>query len=176
LTIAVRTTRGQRVTDELRALLRSLNPNLPVLSAQTLDDSVGLGLTPQRIAGSVTGGLGMVGLLLAAIGVYGVMAYSVARRTREIGIRVALGARPVDVVAMVLREGLSLTAIGCTIGLVIAAGISRVLAGFLFGLPPSDPITFVGVTVLFTMTALVACYWPVRRATHIDPTEALRYE
>ena len=174
LTIAVRTSRGQRVVDELRALVTSLNPNLAVSSAQTLDEAVGLGLTPQRVAGSVAGSLGMVGLLLAAIGIYGVMAYVVARRTREIGIRVALGARPIDIVGMIMREGLSLTLIGAAIGLAVAAGISRVLAAFLFGLPPSDPITFMGVTVLFTVTALAACYWPVRRATHIDPTEALR--
>ena len=176
LTIAVRTTRGERIANELRALLTSMNPNLPVLSAQTLDDSIGLGLTPQRVAASVAGSLGMIGLLLAAIGIYGAIAYVVARRTREIGIRVALGARPVDIVGLIMREGVSLTVIGSAIGLVIAAGISRVLAAFLFGLPPSDPITFVGVTVLFTMTAFAACYWPVRRATRIDPTEALRYE
>ncbi len=176
LTIAARTTRRQRIADDLRALLASMNPNLPVLTAQTLDDSVALGLAPQRIAGSVAGSLGLVGLLLAAIGIYGVMAYAVTRRTREIGIRVALGAQPADVVRMVLREGLGLTVIGSALGLVMAAVISRVLAGFLFGIPPSDPITFAGVTILFTAIALAACYVPVRRATQIDPTEALRYE
>ena len=176
LTMAVRTTRGQRMADELRVLLASMTPNLPVLSAQTLDDSIGLGLTPQRIAASVAGSLGIIGLLLAALGIYGVMAYAVARRTREIGIRVALGARPVDIVGMMLREGLSLTMIGSAIGLAIAAGIGRVLASFLFGISPSDPIAFAGVTMLFAVAALAACYWPVRRATHIDPTEALRWE
>jgi putative ABC transport system permease protein len=176
LTLAVRTTRGQRIADELRATLASMNPNLPVLTVQTLDDSVALGLAPQRVAASVAGSLGMVGLVLAALGIYGVMAYAVTRRTREIGIRVALGARRADIVGMVLREALWLTAIGSAIGLAIAAIISRVLAAFLFGVPPSDPITFGGVTILFAAIALAACYWPVRRATRIDPTEALRYE
>jgi predicted permease len=176
LTIAARTTHGQRVADALRTLLAAMNPNLPVLTAQTLDDSVALGLAPQRVAGSVAGSLGIIGLVLAALGIYGVMAYAVTRRTREIGIRVALGARPTDIVRMVLREGLWLTAIGSAIGLVIAALVSRVLAAFLFGIPPTDPITFAGVIVLFVAIGLAACYWPVRRATRIDPTEALRYE
>jgi predicted permease len=176
LTIAVRTTRGQRIADDVRSMLTSLNPNVPVLTAQTLDDSVAFGLAPQRVAASVAGSLGMVGLLLAALGIYGVMAYTVTRRTREIGIRVALGARPGDVVGMVLREALWLTGIGAAIGLAIAAVISRVLTAFLFGVPPWDPITFAGVTLLFVLVALAACYWPVRRATGIDPTDALRYE
>jgi len=176
LTIAARATRGQRVTDDLRALLTSMNPNLPVQAAQTLDDSIAFGLAPQRVAASVAGSLGMIGVVLAAIGIYGVMAYAVTRRTREIGIRVALGARSIDIVGLVLREGLWLAVIGSLIGLLIAAVISRVLAAFLFGIPPADPITFGGMTVLFMAVALAACYWPVRRAMHIEPTEALRHE
>ncbi len=176
LTIAARATRGQRVTDDLRALLTSMNPNLPVQAAQTLDDSIAFGLAPQRVAASVAGSLGMIGVVLAAIGIYGVMAYAVTRRTREIGIRVALGARSIDIVGLVLREGLWLAVIGSLIGLLIAAVISRVLAAFLFGIPPADPVTFGGMTVLFMAVALAACYWPVRRAMHIEPTEALRHE
>ena len=104
------------------------------------------------------------------------MAYAVTRRTREIGIRVALGARRADVISMVLREGLFLTAIGSAIGAMLAAAAARVLAGFLFGIPPIDPITFAATTVLFATIGLVACYVPVLRATRVDPTQALRFE
>jgi hypothetical protein len=176
MTLVARTTRGQRIADELRALLRSMNPSLPIVTAQTLEDSVALGLAPQRVVASVSGSLGIVGLLLAGIGIYGVTAYAVARRTREIGIRIALGARRADIIRMVMGEGLSLTLIGSAIGLIFAAAISRVLAGFLFGIPPIDPVTFTGTTALFVAIGLAACYVPVRRATHIDPTQALRYE
>jgi predicted permease len=176
LTIVARTTRGQRIADEVRALLTSMNPNLPVVSAQTLDDAVSVGLAPQRVAASVAGSFGVVGLMLAGIGIYGVMAYAVTRRTREIGIRVALGARRADVISMILREGLFLTAIGSAIGVILAAATSRVLAGFLFGIPPVDPVTFAGTTVLFAAIGVAACCVPVLRATRIDPTQALRYE
>jgi ABC-type antimicrobial peptide transport system permease subunit len=118
----------------------------------------------------------MVGVVLAAIGIYGVIAYAVTRRTREIGVRIALGARRANITAMVLREGLWLSTIGSGIGLVMAAVVSRVLSSFLFGISPADPITFAGVTVLFTVIGLAACYWPIRRATRIDPIQALRYE
>jgi predicted permease len=176
ITIAARTTNGQRIADQLRPLLASMNPDLPIVTAQTLDDSVALGLTPQRVAAAVAGSLGIVGLILAGLGIYGVTAYAVTRRTREIGIRIALGARQADVIRMVLREGFVLTLIGSAIGVVVAAALSRVLAGFLFGIPPIDPVTFAGTTVLFAAIGLSACYVPVRRATHIDPTQALRYE
>jgi predicted permease len=176
LTIAARTTHGQRIADELRALLASMNRNLPIVTAQTLEDSVALGLAPQRVVASVSGSLGLVGLLLAGIGIYGVTAYAVARRTREIGVRIALGARPTDIIRMVLREGLSLTLIGSAIGVIIAAAVSRVLAGFLFGIPPIDPVTFTGTTVLFVVIGLAASYAPTRRATLVDPLVALRCE
>jgi hypothetical protein len=175
LTIAARTG-GRRLDNPLRALVASMNPALPIMSTQTLEDSVSLGLAPQRVMASVAGTLGIVGLLLAAIGIYGVTAYAVARRTREIGIRVALGAGRSDVVRMVLREGVWLTLAGSAIGLLIAGAIGRVLSGFLFGIPPIDPVTFTGTTFLFVMIGLAACYVPVRRATRIDPTQALRYE
>ncbi|PYR54026.1 MAG: hypothetical protein DMF95_01765 [Acidobacteria bacterium] len=176
LTIVARTTSGRRITDQLRALLASMNPNVPIMTSQTLEDSIALGLAPQRVVASVAGGLGIVALLLAAIGVYGVTAYAVARRTREIGIRIALGARRTDVVRMVLQEGLSLTLIGAGVGLTLAGATSHVLAAFLFGIPPIDPLTFTGTTLLFVAIGVAACYVPIRRATRIDAMEALRYE
>jgi len=176
LTIVARTTSGRRITDQLRALLASMNPNVPIMTSQTLEDSIALGLAPQRVVASVAGGLGIVALLLAAIGVYGVTAYAVARRTREIGIRIALGARRTDVVRMVLQEGLSLTLISAGVGLTLAGATSHVLAAFLFGIPPIDPVTFTGTTLLFVAIGVAACYVPIRRATRIDAMEALRYE
>ena len=147
-----------------------------VMTAQTLGGSVALGLAPQRVAASVAGSLGLVGLLLTGIGIYGVMAYAVTRRTREIGIRVALGAQRSDVIRMVLREGLFLTTTGSVIGVSLAAAVAGVLAGFLFGIPPIDTVTFAGTAILFTLIGLVACYLPTLRATRVDPTQALRYE
>ena len=176
LTIIARTTRSQRIAEPIRTLLRSMNPNLALITSQTLDESVALGLTPQRIAASVSGLLGIVGLLLASIGIYGLTAYMVTRRTREIGIRIALGAPRAHVVRMIVREALGLTLTGSAFGLVFAALISQVLAGFLFGIPPVDPVTFAGTTLLFVVIGLVACYRPLRRATDIDPTQALRHE
>ena len=176
ITVVARTTHGQRISDQVRPLLASMNPNLPLVTVQTLNDSVALGLTPQRVAASAAGSLGIVALILTAIGIYGVTAYAVTRRTREIGIRIALGARTADVIRMVLSEGVALTLIGSAIGVVVAAALSQVLARFLFGIPPLDPVTFAATTVLFASIGLAACYVPVRRATHIDPTQALRYE
>jgi predicted permease len=176
VTVVARTTRGQRIAEELRALVASMNPNLPIVTAQTLDDVAALGLVPQRVAASVSGSLGLVGALLAAIGIYGLTAYSVTRRTREIGIRMALGARRADVIVMILREGMSLAFIGSAIGLVLAAAAGRLLASFLFGVAPIDPVAFSAVAALFVVISLAACFVPARNAARTDPIVALRYE
>ncbi len=175
-TIVARSTQGQRLAADLRKLVASLNPNLPVVQSQTLEDYAALTLIPQRIAASVSGSLGIVGLLLAAIGIYGVTAYMVSSRTREIGIRVALGAQRGDIVLMVLRQGLMLALAGVAIGLTLAAGASRLIGSLLFGIGPTDPLAFGGSAVLFFLIGLVACYLPARRATGVDAMEALRYE
>jgi predicted permease len=176
LAIVARSTQGQRLAGELRALLASMNPNLPIVQALTLDEYAQVGLLPQRLAASVAGSLGIVGLLLAAIGIYGVTAYMVSSRTREIGIRMALGAQRGVVLRMVLRQGMTLTLAGAAIGLVLAAAASRLLGSLLFGVGARDPITFVGSALLFCATGLAACYAPARRATEIDAMDALRYE
>src|SRR5207248_1327668 len=116
VTIIARTAGGRRAAPDIRGLIASMNPNLPIISAQTLEELTAVSLVPQRVAASVSGTLGMVGMLLAAIGIHGVAAYAVARRTREFGVRIALGATRADVVGMVLRQGLGLTAIGSAIG------------------------------------------------------------
>jgi predicted permease len=174
--IAARSAHGQRLAGELRALLASMNPNLPIVQALTFDAYAQLGLLPQRIAASVAGSLGLVGVLLAAIGIYGVTAYMVSSRTREIGIRMALGAERASVVRMVLRQGLTLTMIGAAIGLAVAAAASRLLGSLLFGVGATDPLTFIGSTLLFVVVGAAACYVPARRATAIGAMDALRYD
>ena len=174
--IAARSAHGQRLAGQLRALLASMNPNLPIVQSLTFDAYSQLGLLPQRIAASVAGSLGLVGVLLAAIGIYGVTAYMVSSRTREIGIRMALGAERASVVRMVLRQGLTLTMIGAAIGLAVAAAASRLLGSLLFGVGATDPLTFIGSTLLFFVVGAAACYVPARRATAIGAMDALRYD
>jgi predicted permease len=177
LTILARTWHGERMAGPMRALVAAMNPNLPVLEAHSLEEQqTGPVVLQLRIAALVSGSVGLVGLLLASIGIYGVTAYAISRRTREIGIRMTLGAQRADVVRMVLRQGMSLVAIGAAIGLLLAAAAGRVLGRLLFGLPPLDPVTFGGATLLFAAIGLAACYVPIRRATRISPVEALRYE
>jgi predicted permease len=176
VTIAARTTRGQRIADEIRAVVASMNPTLPIVTSQTLEEAAALGLTPQRVVASIAGSLGSIGVLLAAIGIYGVTAYAVTRRTREFGIRLALGAQRADIVGMVLRQGMRLAVIGAAIGLALSAAVSHVLVVVLFGVSPMDPVIFGGATALFIVIGLAACYGPARRATKVDPLTALRYE
>jgi putative ABC transport system permease protein len=129
-----------------------------------------------RISTAVSAVVGLVGMILAAIGIYGVTAYTVSRRTREIGIRLAMGARPADVLRMVLRQGMSLVLIGSAVGLTLAAASSRLLVRLLFGVPPLDPLTFTLAAALLSFIGLTACYVPARRATRVSAMEALRYE
>ena len=174
--IVARSRSGQSVANDVRAIVRSMNPNVPIDTARSAREITSLGLLPQRIAASVAGGLGVFGLVLAAIGIYGVTAYAVARRTREFGVRIALGATRRDIVGMVLREGMGSTIAGSIAGLVLAAGAGRLVSSLLFGLAPIDPLTFTAAASLFAAVGLAACYLPARRATRIDAMEALRCE
>ncbi len=171
--LVVRGSGGSRIAP-VRALVRDMAPALPVIQAMPLEQITAIGLVPQRIAASVAGSLGLVGLLLAAIGIYGVTSYAVSRRTREIGIRIALGADSSTVLSLVLRQGLWLAAIGVAIGVAMAAAASRVLGSLLFGIPALDPIAFGAACLLFTAVALLATYIPARRAAAVDPIGALR--
>jgi predicted permease len=169
-------TAGGTAIPQIRSVLREMNPNLPIAQALPLSDVTAIGLIPQRIAAGVAGSLGAVGLLLAAIGIYGVTSYNVNRRVREIGIRVALGADGHSVLRLILRQGVVLTLIGVGIGLAAGALVAQVVRSLLFGISLVDPVTFGGGAALFLAVALAASYGPARRATRVDPMTALRAE
>jgi ABC-type antimicrobial peptide transport system permease subunit len=135
-----------------------------------------LPLLPARIAASVLGSFGLLALVLAAIGIYGVMSYSISKRTHEIGIRMALGAQKTDVLKLVMRQGIILTLAGLAIGLATALGLTRLIKSFLFGVSAVDPVTFIIALLILAAVALLACYLPARRAANVDPMVALRYE
>jgi ABC-type antimicrobial peptide transport system permease subunit len=160
----------------VRNEVHSLDPKLPVFDVKTLTEHMRLALFPARVAATVLGVFGFVALMLAAIGIYGVTSYSVSQRTREIGIRMALGAQLGDVLRLILNHGVKLTLLGVSIGLIGAYLLTRAITSVLYGVSPTDPLTFVFVSLLLTAVALVACYWPARRATKVDPLVALRYE
>jgi predicted permease len=177
LTILARNDGRGSIAEQMRQQVMAKEGDLPVMSAQPLDDSRNSPVETQlRYAGTVAGGVGAVGVILAAMGIYGVTAFAVARRTREIGIRLSLGAGRVEVIGMVLRHGMSLVAVGCAIGLGLALAASRVFASQRFGAVTPDPWTYAGAVTLFAAVGLIACYVPVRRASRIDAMTALRYE
>jgi predicted permease len=158
----------------IRDIVRSLDPGVPRPVVTSLRQETSIVLFPQRVAATVTGVLGGVGLLLAAVGLYGLIAYSVGRRTREIGVRVALGAQRSDVLGMVIREGMRLAGTGVVLGVLLAAAATRLIAGFLFDVSPLDGLTFAGMSGLFVGVALLASYLPARRAAATDPVTALK--
>jgi predicted permease len=161
----------------IRDAVRAINPDMPVFSVRSMEafyDAKAM-LGPRLTMQTVTA-MGLIGLLLAVIGLYGVVAYAVSRRTREIGIRMAIGATPGDVLRMILEQGLTLTAIGVGVGLSIAFFASRVLSGFIVGVKPHDPAIFLSIPVILSVVMIAACWLPARRAARIDPTIALHQE
>jgi predicted permease len=175
--IMVRTTGNpQTMFAAVRGEVQALDPNLPLFDVTTLTEHMRLALFPAKVAAMVLGVFGLVALLLSAIGIYGITSYAVAQRTHEIGIRMALGAQLGDVLRLVLNHGLKLTLIGAAIGLAGAYLATRAITSVLYGVSPSDPLTFISVSVLLIGVALFACYVPARRATKVDPMIALRNE
>ena len=177
MTLHVRTSGNPiAVTAAVRHEVQSLDPNLPVTNLQAMTEVLAGSLFAARMGAVLLAVFGLVALLLAAVGLYGLMSYGVARRTREIGIRMALGAGTHSVLALVLKEGMSLVAGGLVAGLIAAAAVTRLLASFLYGVSPLDVPTFAAIPVVLAVVALLATYLPARRAVKVDPMVALRYE
>ncbi|GAC1397757.1 MAG: ABC transporter permease [Pyrinomonadaceae bacterium] len=166
----------QAMIAAMRREVQNLDPNLPLYNVQTLTEHMSVPLFPARMAAIVLGSFGVLALLLAAIGIYGVMAYSVAQRTREIGIRLALGAEPRDVLKLIVGQGMILAFVGIGVGLMAAFALTRVIKTLLYNVSATDPLTFAGVPLLLLTCALLACYIPAQRAMKVDPMIALRYE
>jgi putative ABC transport system permease protein len=169
-------TGGENLAVSAKQALAEIDPNQPVTNIMTMEDVLSASLGDYRFYMELLGIFAGVAVLLAAVGIYGVMSYSVSERTHEIGIRMALGARPGDVLGLIAKLGLKLTSIGVAIGVVLAFGVTRLISTFLFGVKPTDPLTYAAVALSLAAIALLACYIPARRATRVDPMIALRYE
>jgi putative ABC transport system permease protein len=161
---------------EVREQVQSVNPELPVFGAQTLNEVLSVSLSERRFSMEMVGLFALTALLLAGLGIYGLISYIVSERTHEIGIRLALGAQSRNILRMVLRQGLRLAIAGAAVGLVCALIVSHLMAGLLYGVRPTDPLTFAGVALLLIGVALLASYIPARRVIRVDPLVALRYE
>jgi putative ABC transport system permease protein len=164
------------VSRPVQEALLAGDAQLPAMSVRTMEQLTLSSTARQNFALLLLGVFAAIALLLATVGIYGVISYSVAQRTREIGIRMALGAERADVVRLVVGQGLGLTLIGIAAGLAGAFALTRFLVSLLYGVKPTDPLTFISVSLVLTGAALLACYIPAWRATKVDPMEALRYE
>jgi putative ABC transport system permease protein len=176
MSIAVRAPNAMGMTSQVRSAVAALNPDIPIYSVYAMDEAIARNLWHIRVFGGLFMVFGVVALFLAGIGLYAVMAFSVSRRAREVGIRIALGARTSHVLRLVFRQGIIQLGIGLTLGLALAAGVSRLVAGVLFEVQPRDPVTFAAVVGVLTLAGLLACYIPARRAARVDPLSAMRAE
>jgi ABC-type antimicrobial peptide transport system permease subunit len=158
----------------LREQLRAVDPDLPLSNVRTMDQVAARSVAARRSSMLLLAIFGVLALVLAAAGIYGVMAHLVAVRTSEIGVRMTLGARPKDVLGLVLREGLVQAAVGLTAGLIAGVWVMRTFRTLLYGIQPADPLTLAAVAVILVGTALAACVIPARRAMRVDPVQALR--
>ena len=153
-----------------------MDPDVPVTNIRTMDEILVQSRWPQRVFGTMFLAFAVIAIVLAAVGLYSVTAYSVAQRTQEIGIRMALGAEGKQVRWLILRRGIIQVAVGLTLGLAAALGTGRLLQGMLVGTGPADVLTLVTISVVLVIVAVMACFWPARRATRLDPVKALRYQ
>jgi len=178
MTIVVRAARGDPLDlrSAVQEAVRALDPDLPLSGVCSMDDVVRRSFWAQRFFSQLLGVFSVLGLLLALVGIYGVLTYLVAQRTHEIGVRMALGARRTDVIRSVVRRGMAPVGVGLVLGLVAALGVTRVLAGQLYGVAPNDLVTLSGASLSLAVASLLACYLPARRAARVDPMVALRCE
>jgi putative ABC transport system permease protein len=176
-TMQVRTTgKPEPVIATVRSHVQSLDTNLALTNWNTIGELLDQGLWAPRMGAALLTVFGGVALILAVVGVYGVLSYSVNQQTREIGIRMAMGAQTGSVLSLVVKQGMRLAIVGLVLGLVVAFAAMRVLSSLLFGVNAHDPLIFGGVTLILATAAILACYIPARRAAHVDPLVALRYE
>ena len=171
-------TRGEpgSVLSQVHASVESLDRELPLIDVRTMSDQVAASLSSERILANLTAGFGLLALVLASVGIYGVMAYTVSRRNAEIGLRMALGEQPASVVWMVMREALGMLGMGLLAGIGCSLALGRLIAAQLFGLQATDAWTYVTAAALLSGVALVSSFVPARRASTIDPLSTLRYE
>ena len=161
------------IANSVRAEVRKIDPEIPVAKVSTIEQLVDESIAQPKFRTFLLGVFSAVAMMLAAIGIYGVVAYSVSQRTREIGIRMALGAQRRDVLKLVVRQGLVLTLVGIALGVIGALALTRIISNLLFGVGATDPATFIGVSLFLVLVSLLACYWPARRASKINPVTAL---
>ena len=177
MTVYVRTQADPRqFKDALGERMRQFDPHVPVVDLQTVNEQIEFSLRTERLVAGLSAVFGGVAMLLAVIGLYGVMAYTVLRRTREIGIRIALGALRSNVIAMIMREALSLIGAGLAAGIALGLALAGLIGSQLYGLSPRDPFTFVGSAIILTLASSLASFLPALRASSVDPTTALRQE
>jgi putative ABC transport system permease protein len=165
-----------QLISSIRGAVKEIDPDQPIYSPRTMDEIRAESVAGERLNLTLLSLFAGIALVLAIVGIYGVMSYSVTQRTHEIGIRMAIGARPVDVFKMILGHGMKLALIGVAVGLVAAFLLTRLMATMLFGVEPTDATTFGAISILLVTVALLACYLPGRRATKVEPTISLRYE
>jgi predicted permease len=164
------------IARSVRQLAQEMDPNLPLFDVTTQTNQINQGLFQERLFAWLTSLFGVLAGLLACVGIYGIVSFTVSRRTREIGVRMALGARKQHVFLMVIKHGMRITLVGLVAGLLLALGATRLVRSLLFGVTPADPWTFAAVTLMLSGVVFVACWLPARRAAKVDPMEALRYE
>jgi predicted permease len=174
--VVYRSQGGSNVFNSVRHVVREQNSQNVISRPQTLDEVITGSISTQRFSMGLLGGFAVVALLLASLGIYGVISYLVGQRTHELGIRLALGARRIDIFRLVLGHGMKMAIAGVGIGLLAAFGLTRLMTKMLFGVSPTDGATFISISALLAFVALLACYMPARRATKVDPLVALRSE